>query len=335
MRVSCYAAMAKGAELEPFEYAAPELGDFDVRVEISHCGVCYGDVHMIDDDLGIAVYPFVPGHEAIGTVTEIGSKVVLLNVGDRVGIGWQARSCGHCPECLGGNENRCVEMAANATWTPYGGFADTIAVNSRFALPIPEPIDSEHAASLMCGGITVYEPLRRFAEPAMTVGVVGIGGLGHLALKFAAAYGCEVIAFSSSKDKRNDAKAFGAHEFVLHTDAVAMAKFARTLDIILMTAHADLEWPTVLSLLKPLGKMVILGIPPQPITLLPIQVIFGQLWVGGTAIGSPNSIRQMLDFTARHDLMPQIEILPMEKVNEAIAKLKSNKARYRMVLERA
>ena len=202
-------------------------------------------------------------------------------------------------------------------------------------MPIPEPIDSEHAASLMCGGITVYEPLRRFAEPAMTVGVVGIGGLGHLALKFAAAYGCEVIAFSSSKDKRNDAKAFGAHEFVLHTDAVAMAKFARTLDIILMTAHADLEWPTVLSLLKPLGKMVILGIPPQPITLLPIQVIFGQLWVGGTAIGSPNSIRQMLDFTARHDLMPQIEILPMEKVNEAIAKLKSNKARYRMVLERA
>ncbi len=334
MRIWCYAAMARGRELEPFQYDAPDLGDLDVRVDISHCGICYDDVHMIDNDAGISSYPFVPGHEIIGTVAEIGSKVILLGVGDRVGIGRQARSCGRCPECLSGNENACVELPTSGTWAPYGGFANSIVVDSRFAVPIPEAINSEHAASLMCGGITVYEPLRRFAQSFMRVGVIGIGGLGHMALQFANAFGCEVTAFSSSEDKREDAGRFGAHEFVLHSDADAMAKLARKFDLLLMTSRAELEWPSILALLRPFGKLVILGLGSRPITLQPLQIICGQISVGGSAIGSPNTIREMLDFTARHDLRPQIEIVPMENVNDAIGKLKANEARYRMVLER-
>lgn len=334
MKVSCYAAMAEKTSLEPFQYDAPELGDFDVRVDISHCGVCYSDVHMIDNDVGIATYPFVPGHEIIGTVSEIGSKVILLSEGDRVGIGAQARSCGLCEWCLRGEENACAEFPTTFTWSPYGGFADSIAVNSKFAVPIPDSADSEHAASLLCGGITVYEPLRLFAKPSMTVGVLGVGGLGHLGLQFASAFGCEVTAFSSGEKKRKDAKAFGAHNYVVLSDADAMTKAARSFDLLLMTAHADLDWPTVMSLLRPFGKLVILGVPSQPITVVPLQIIFGQLWVGGTTIGSPTTIREMLTFSVRHDVRPQIETMPMANVNDAISKLKANEARYRMVLER-
>ena len=200
MKVSCYAALAEKQPLEPFEYDGRDPAGTEVEIDISHCGICYSDVHMIDNDVGISAYPFVPGHEIVGTVSRAGNRAGLKE-GDRVGVGWQGRSCGHCAPCLGGHENLCDQFLQTATWSPYGGFASSIVVDGRFAIPLPGAVDPVTAGPLMCGGITVYSPIRNHASPSMRVGVIGIGGLGHLALQFAHAFGCEVTAFSTSPDK--------------------------------------------------------------------------------------------------------------------------------------
>ncbi len=334
MKINCHAIMAENQPLEKFQYEARELGDFDVEVAITHCGICYSDVHMIDNDLGMTVFPFVPGHEIVGNITDLGSNVTTLKKTDRVGIGWQAKSCNSCEWCLRGEENLCVEVFQSGTWSnPHGGFAESIIVDSRFAFPIPEKLESENVGPLMCGGITVYAPLVNYnVKPSMKVGVIGIGGLGHLALQFARAFGCEVTAFSSSPAKEEEARSFGAHHFVISNDTDQIQKIARSLDMILCTIHGDLDWNTYLITLRPNGKLCFVGVPAEAISIQAPSLIFGQLSVCGSLIGSPPTIREMLEFAARHDIKAKIDVMPMSEVNQAIAKLKDNKARYRIVL---
>ncbi len=195
-----YASNAVGQPLEPFSFQAPELGENDVRVSMSHYGLCHTDIHAVDNYYGITKFPFVPGHEIVGYVSETGRSVTSLKVGDRVGIGWQGRSCLKCEWCLKGEEQLCIDIVRSATWRPYGGFASSVVVDNRFAYQLPEPMPSETAAVLMCAGISVYSPLASHAQPSQKIGVIGIGGLGHLAIQFAHAFGYETTAISSSLD---------------------------------------------------------------------------------------------------------------------------------------
>jgi uncharacterized zinc-type alcohol dehydrogenase-like protein len=275
----------------------------------------------------------VPGHEIVGNVSALGSKVTALKEGNRVGIGWQARSCGECEWCIKGEENLCPEILQSATWTPYGGFASAIVVDSRFAFPLPDNLEPENVGPLMCGGITVYSPMRDHdIRPSMKVGVVGIGGLGHMALQFASAFGCEVTAFSSTPAKEVEARALGATNFINSSDTAQLQNAARSLDFILSVGH-DLDWNAYLGTLRPNGKLCVMGIPANPINIEPIQLIMGQVSVCGSVIGGRSAIREMLEFAAQHDIKAMTEVMPMSEVNEAIAKLKDNNVRYRIVLK--
>ena len=224
MTIHAHAAMAPRQTLNPFQYEPAGLGPWDVEVAITHCGICHSDIHLIDNDWGISSYPLVPGHEIIGTVEDAGAEVKHLKKGQRVGVGWQRGSCLVCEQCLKGNENLCPENRATCVGN-HGGFAERIRVDSRFAFPIPDALASENAAPLLCGGATVYSPLKNYGVvPSMRIGVIGIGGLGHLALQFANAFGCEVTAFSSTPDKEKEAGLFGAHRFIASANLAAPKK---------------------------------------------------------------------------------------------------------------
>ncbi len=221
------AAHAAGAELLPFRYDAGEVGAQEVEIAISHCGICHSDIHLISNDWGISQYPFIPGHEVIGTVAAAGSGVRTLKVGQRVGLGWQSNSCGECAWCMQGLENLCALSEATCV-RRHGGYAERVRANARFVVPIPEGLPSEQAAPLLCGGVTVYSPLRTHGvNPSSRVGVVGIGGLGHLAIQFARAFGCEVTAFSSSAEKEDEARELGAHNFVNSRETESDARCGR------------------------------------------------------------------------------------------------------------
>ncbi len=326
------AAHAAGAELLPFRYDPGELGLHEVEIGISHCGICHSDIHLISNDWGISQYPFIPGHEVVGTVTAVGSEVGSLQVGQRVGLGWQSNSCGQCEWCTRGMENLCP--AAEATCVHrHGGYADRVRANARFVIPIPEALQSDEAAPLLCGGITVYNPLRmQGINPASRVGVVGIGGLGHLAIQFARIFGAEVTAFSTSAAKEEEARSLGAHHFVNTRETKAMRDVASTFDFILNTANADQDWSTYVQALRPTGTLCFLGVPPSPVNVHAFPLISGLRSITGSPVGSPYQLREMLDVAARHGVKAQIERFPMAKANEAVEKVKKNKVRYRAVL---
>ncbi len=332
MSINAYAAPAARKALEPFEYEATDLGPDDVEVSISHCGICHSDVHLIDDDWDMSAYPLVPGHEIVGKVNAVGANVKHLEKGQRVGIGWQRSSCLSCEFCIRGEENMCPNQEATCVGN-HGGFAETIRIDSRFAFPVPEKMPSEDVGPLLCGGITVYSPLRRHTQPHMKIGVIGIGGLGHMALQFANASGCEVTAFSSTPGKEAEAKQFGAHHFVNSKDASALEKMAGSLDFILNTVHVPLDWPTYVEMLRPNGKLCMVGVPTEPLSLQVFPLLMGQRSVCGSAIGSRHMIQEMLEFSARHGITPKTEVVPMSEVNSAVDKVRNNEARYRMVLK--
>ncbi|MBX7246701.1 MAG: NAD(P)-dependent alcohol dehydrogenase [Candidatus Sumerlaeaceae bacterium] len=332
MKISCYAAPAKGAPLEPFEYESRELGPGDVEVRITHSGICHSDIHLIDNDWGISKYPLVPGHEIVGVVTRTGPEVRRLKVGDRAGIGWQSGSCRKCEMCATANENLCDHSTATCV-NGFGGYATSIIMHSHFAIRIPDALASENAAPLLCGGITVYTPLRAFdVRPEMRVGVIGIGGLGHIGIQFLRAYGCEVTAFSTSPDKETEAKSLGAHHFVPTSQPGALASVAGQYHFILSTVSADLPWPSYIAALRPKGRLCIVGVPNSDLKIPAFPLIGGQKSISGSPIGSPLMIREMLDFAARNGIKAKTESMPMHRVNEALAHVRANKARYRMVL---
>ena len=326
------AAHAAGAELLPFKYDPGELGAHEVEIAITHCGVCYSDLHLIANDWGTSQYPFIPGHEVVGTVAALGAEVRLLEMGQRVGLGWQSNSCGVCEWCLRGLENLCP-TAESTCIHRNGGYATRVRANARFVVPIPESLESEHAAPLLCGGVTVYSPLRtQGVNPSSRVGVVGIGGLGHLAVQFARAFGAEVTAFSTSAGKETEVRALGARRFVNARELKAMKEAAGTQDLLLITANADQDWAALLQVLRPTGTACILGVPPSPIATSAFPLISGIRGIRGSNIGSPYGLREMLDVAARHGVKATTESFPMAKANEAIAKVKKNKVRYRAVL---
>jgi len=326
------AAYAAGAELVPYHYDPGALGAQEVEIAISHCGVCHSDLHLISNDWGISQYPFIPGHEIVGTIAAVGSDVRPLRVGQRVGLGWQSNSCGACEWCVRALENLCPSAEATCVHR-NGGYAERVRANSRFVIPIPQSLSSEHAAPLLCGGITVYNPLRTYnVNPSSRVGVVGIGGLGHLAIQFAKAFGAEVTAFSTSAAKEAEARAMGARNFVNTRESKAMKEMAGTQDFILTTINADQEWGTYVQTLRPTGTLCFVGVPPSPVTIQAFPLISGLRAISGNPTGSPFRLREMLDVAARHGVQARTEPFPMAKANEAIERVKKNKVRYRAVL---
>ena len=326
------AAHAAGAELLPFKYDPGELGRGEVEIRVSHCGVCHSDLHLISNNWAISQYPFIPGHEIVGKITAIGPEVQSLKVGQRVGVGWQSNSCGLCEWCSQGMENLCALAEATCV-RRHGGFAESVRVNARFAIPIPDAIKSENAAPLLCGGVTVYNPLRMHGvNPSSRVGVVGIGGLGHLALQFARVFGAEVTAFSTSAAKEEEARALGAQFFVNTRESKAMREVAGKFDFILSTIDQDQDWMAYIQALRPTGTLCFVGAPPSPIAVQAFPLISGIRTITGSPIGSPHRLREMIDVAARHGLKAQTESFPMAKANEAIDKVKKNKVRFRAVL---
>lgn len=326
------AAHAAGAELLPFRYDPGQLGSMEVEIGVSHCGICHSDVHLILNDWGISQYPFIPGHEVIGTVTAVGTEVGSLRVGQRVGLGWQADSCGQCEWCIKGMENLCPSSVATCVHR-HGGYADRVRANARFVIPIPNALGSEQAAPLLCGGITVYNPMRTHGvNPSSRVGVVGIGGLGHIAIQFARVFGAEVTAFSTSTAKEAEARALGAHHFVNTLESKAMKEMAGTQDFILTTVNADQEWGIYLQALRPTGTLCFVGVPPSPVSVHAFPLISGMRSISGNPTGSPHQLREMLDVAARHGVKAQTEAFPMARANEAIERVKKNRVRYRAVL---
>jgi uncharacterized zinc-type alcohol dehydrogenase-like protein len=326
------AVHASGAHLLPYKYDAGDLAEDDVEVRITHCGVCHSDVHLIDNDWGISKYPFIPGHEIVGTVTQVGAAVKAIAVGERVGIGWQADSCGICEWCRQGQEHLCAQSQPTCVGR-NGGYADSIRVNWRFAIKVPEALDSENVAPLLCGGITVYNPLRNHGiRPSSRVGVIGIGGLGHMALQFARAFGAEVTAFSTSKDKEEEARSMGAHHFVNTRETVALKKVAGSFDFLLSTVSADQDFQGFVNALRPKGTMCVVGAAPTPMSIQAFSLILGQKAVSGSPTGSPQDLAEMLDVAARHNIKAITERFPMAEANEAVARVKKNKVRYRAVL---
>jgi uncharacterized zinc-type alcohol dehydrogenase-like protein len=323
--------MAKGQKLEPFEYPLPVLGKGEVRVSVTHCGVCHSDIHAIENYYGVVKFPFVPGHEIVGTVSELGPGVSDMNIGDRVGIGWQGRSCGKCQWCLQGEEQLCREIAGAGVWTPYGGFSPSVVVDSKFAYRLPHGMEPHVAAVLMCAGISVLTPLRKHAAGQdLKIAIVGVGGLGHLAVQFAHAMGYDVTVISSSPEKRELAMKYGADHFIESGIRAQMEKAAHTFDLLLCTASGGTDWDMLLEMLKWRGKVVLVGFPDMSFNTTPLVV--HELTIAGSFIGTRATMKEMLEFAQAHGIQPEIELMPMAKVNEAIERVKAGKARYRIVL---
>jgi alcohol/geraniol dehydrogenase (NADP+) len=326
------AAHAAGAELLPFRYDPGELGLQEVEIGITHCGICHSDIHLILNDWGISQYPFIPGHEVVGTVTGLGQGVRSLVLGQRVGLGWQSNSCGQCEWCIRGMENLCASSEATCVHR-HGGYAERVRANARFVVPIPDSLPSEQAAPLLCGGITVYNPMRTHGvNPSSRVGVVGIGGLGHMAVQFARVFGAQVTAFSSSSAKEEEARALGANHFVNSRETKAMRDVTGSLDLILSTVNADQDWGPYIQALRPTGTLCFVGLPPSAVSVHAFALISGIRSISGNPTGSPARLREMLDVASRHGVKAKTERFLMAEANEAIEKVKKNKVRYRAVL---
>jgi uncharacterized zinc-type alcohol dehydrogenase-like protein len=332
MTIGCWAALAAKSPLQPFSYEPQELGSYDVEIAITHCGICHSDIHLIDEDWGPGSFPLVPGHEIVGTISAAGPAVHKFAPGQRVGVGWQRSSCMECEWCVRGMETCCAQQQGTCAGH-HGGFAEAIRIDSRFVFAIPDGLASAAAAPLLCAGVTVYTPLRLDAVPASRVGVIGIGGLGHMAIRFARAFGCEVTAFSTTPAKEEEAYRLGAHHFVTSTDAAQMAKAANSLDLLLSTVTVDLDWALWLNTLRPKGVLTLVGASPGMLSVPAMGLIMGQKTIRGSSIGNRSTIEEMLRFSALHGVIAQAEVMPMGGVNAAIERVRRNQARYRIVLE--
>lgn len=327
-----YAATTAKGQFEPFSFEAGELGPEEVEIKVSHCGICHSDISMLDNEWGMSSYPFVPGHEVVGTVVALGEYAKGLKIGQQVGVGWSAFSCLSCPQCLSGDHNLCASNQGTIVGR-HGGFADRLRVQWVWARPLPEKLDLEKTGPLLCGGITVFTPFLAYnIAPTARVGVIGIGGLGHMALQFANKWGCEVHAFTTSDNKEVEAKKLGAH-FVHNTkNADTLKKLASSLDLIISTINVPLDLHGLLGTLAPKGRLHVVGAVLEPMPLPALDLIFGQKSVSGSPTGGPSAMDTMLAFSARHGVAPVIESFPLTKVNEAFEHLRSGKARYRIVL---
>lgn len=332
-QVNAYAALQLNGSLEPYHYELPDIGPDQVDIKVEYCGICHSDLSMLHNEWGMTQFPFVPGHEVIGTVVGVGEFAQGIAVGDRVGLGWFSASCMHCDQCLSGNHNLCGTQEQTIVGR-HGGFADRVRCHWAWATPLPKALAASKAGPLLCGGITVFNPIiQAHVLPTHRVGVIGIGGLGHLALQFLNKWGCEVTAFTSSPGKEDEAKKLGAHHVINSRDDAAMKKIAGSLDFILNTANANLNWQSYLDALAPKGVLHTVGVVPDPISIPAFALIGAQKSVSGSPLGSPALTRKMMAFCARHKILPVTEEFELKNVNEALARLESGKARYRIILK--
>ena len=332
--IRSYAALEPGQPLQPYDYDAGELKAHEVEVKVEYCGVCHSDLSMIDNEWGGAKYPLIAGHEVIGIITQLGSEARGLEVGQRVGIGWTADSCQHCDCCIGGKQVLCQNGTTATIVGHAGGFAETVRAGWQWVIPVPDDLNPEVAGPLLCGGITVFDPLLRHnIQGVHKVGVIGIGGLGHIAIKLAKAWGCEVTAFSSSPDKTQEILDMGAHQVINSRDKDQLKALRGQFDLIINTINVSLDWMPYFAALAPEGKFHTVGVVLEPLAVPAGVLIGGAKVVTGSPTGSPLALRQLLRFAARTQVVPTVEVFPMSQINEAIQHLRDGKARYRVVLK--
>jgi uncharacterized zinc-type alcohol dehydrogenase-like protein len=341
--VAAYAAPRAKAPLERTTIERRPVGEFDILIDIKFAGICHSDIHQARDGWGEGIFPMVPGHEIAGIVAETGPGVTRFKVGDRVGVGCMVDSCGKCDACLMGREQHCAEgntqtyNALDRSGEPtYGGYSTHIVVRETFALSIPEGIALDEAAPLLCAGITTYSPLKRWgAGPGKKVAVVGLGGLGHMAVKIAHALGAEVTVLSQSLRKKDDGLKLGADHYYATSDPRTFEELAGTFDVILSTVSAPLDFGAYLGLLRTDGTLVNVGAPEEPISLNLFSLILGNKSIAGSMIGGIKETQEMLDFCAVHGLGAEIEVIGASQVNEAYERVLASDVRYRFVIDTA
>lgn len=342
IETKAYAAQSATAPLSPWTFRHREVKPADVLIAIDYCGVCHSDIHQATDGWGGSIFPMVPGHEIVGRVLEVGSAVKKFKAGDVVGVGCMVDSCRTCSACEEHLEQFC-EHGFSGTYnsteqdkkTPtYGGYADKVVVNEDFVLRMPGNLDLAAAAPLLCAGITTWSPLRHWnVGKGQKVGVVGLGGLGHMGVKFAAAFGAEVYVITTSPNKRDDAKALGARDIVVSKDAEDMAKHAGSFDFLLSTISVKYDLDAYLALLKRDGTLVTVGVPEEPLNLHLFSVIMGRKTVAGSLIGGIKETQEMLDFCGEHNIVSEIEMIPIQQINEAYKRMIKSDVRYRFVID--
>jgi len=332
-KIRAFAAAGPRDSLKPIEYDPGPLRSDQVEIAVRYCGICHSDLSMVRNEWGMTTYPIIPGHEIVGTISAVGSEVKHLKTGQTVGLGWMAGSDRTCRQCLAGDFNLCPAAEQTIVGRP-GGFAERVRCQALWAIPLPDELDQAKAGPLFCGGITVFNPVVQFdIKPTDRVGVVGIGGLGHLALQFLNKWGCEVVAFTSSDSKKKEAMDLGAHRVVNSRDDKQVSSIRGSLDFIISTVNVSLPWQAYLDSLAPKGRLHFVGAVGEPVPVPVFSLLMGQKSVSGSPLGSPATIAKMLDFCGRHEIAAVTEMFPMSRVNEALAHLESGKARYRIVLE--
>ncbi len=335
--------MAVKAALAPYSFERRDPREHDVAIDIKFCGVCHSDIHQVRDEWGGSTFPMVPGHEIAGVVAAVGPKVTKYKVGDKVGVGCFVDSCRKCPECLKGLEQYCAEgmtltyNAVDREGKPtQGGYSDKIVVNEDYVLRMPENLSLAACAPLLCAGITLYSPLRHWgAGPGKNVAIMGLGGLGHMGVKLAHAMGADVTVLSQSLRKQEDAKRLGADHFYATADPETFAKLPRAFDLIVCTVSANLDWNQYFPLLKVDGTMVVVGAPEKPTEVGVFPLILGRRSLAGSAIGGLQETQEMLDFCGKHNVASDIELIPMQRINEAFDRVVKSDVRYRFVIDMA
>jgi uncharacterized zinc-type alcohol dehydrogenase-like protein len=339
-----YAAHNATSPLSGFNLNRRDVGAHDVQIEILYCGVCHSDIHQVRNEWGNSIFPMVPGHEIVGRVTKTGDHVKKFKVGDLAGIGCFVDSCRTCPNCQAGIEQYCdVGMVATYNGyekdgkTPtYGGYSTQIVVDENYTLHVSEKLALEGVAPLLCAGITTYSPLKHVGVgKGHKVGVLGLGGLGHMAVKFAVAFGAEVTMLSSSKSKEADAKKLGAHHFALTSDAATINSLQNSFDFILNTVSAPHDYNTYLNLLRTNGTMIVVGAPPAPAQIPAFNLIMKRRSIIGSLIGGIKETQEMLDFCAEHNIVSDVEVIPVQQINEAYERMLKGDVRYRFVIDTA
>jgi uncharacterized zinc-type alcohol dehydrogenase-like protein len=337
-----YAAYEPTTPLRPYEFNRRAVGERDVLIEILFCGVCHSDLHQARDEWGGSTFPMVPGHEIVGTVRQVGGKVDRYKIGDTVGVGCFVDSCRTCASCREGVEQYCekhLSLTYNSTEqdqkTPtQGGYSTQVVVNQDYVLRVPSNLDLAAAAPLLCAGITLYSPLKTWkVGPGTRLGIVGLGGLGHMGVKIGAAMGAEVTVISTSEKKREDSKRLGAHDFIVSSNAEAVAAAASRFDVVVDTVSADHDMNQLLGLIKRDGTLVLVGVPPKGIAMHPFSLIPRRRRVAGSMIGGIAETQEMLDFCGKHGIVSDIEKIDMSTINVAYERMAKGDVRYRFVID--
>ena len=343
MKASGYAAQSSTTPMQPYSFERRDPAPNDVVVDIEYCGVCHSDIHQVRDEWGGSIFPMVPGHEIVGTVSAVGRDVKRFKEGDPVGVGVMVGSCRTCVNCKQGLEQYCVKgMVGTYGATDqygditYGGYSNVIVTDEHFVYSISPKLDRAAVAPLLCAGITTYSPLKHWGVgPGKKVGVIGLGGLGHMGLKFAHSMGAHVVQFTTSKSKQQDAMRLGADEVVLSNDPDAMQKHAASFDMILDTVSAQHDLGAYMSLIKLDGSLVMVGLPESPTPVHPFSFCLPRRSLAGSAIGGVPETQEMLDYCAEHNIVSDVEVIPIQKINEAFERVLKSDVKYRFVIDMA